>query len=176
MRVAILTISDAGARGERADTSGEVAEAWAQGRGYDVVARQLVPDESVQIVSTLATWCDEDAADLVLTTGGTGLSPRDVTPEATRAVLERDAPGIAERIRVLSLESFPRAALSRGLAGVRKKTLIINLPGSPGGVKDGLAALDAIIDHAIAVLRSERLDHDASPSFHRSTVPPFHRE
>ena len=176
MRVAILTISDAGARGERADTSGEVAEAWAEGRGYDVAARQLVPDESVQIVSTLATWCDSDAADLVLTTGGTGLSPRDVTPEATRAILEREAPGIAERIRVLSLESFPRAALSRGLAGTRKRTLIINLPGSPGGVKDGLSALDPIIDHAVAVLRAERLDHDGSPAFHRSAVPPFHHE
>jgi len=109
----------------------------------------------------------------VLTTGGTGLSPRDVTPEATRAIIERDAPGIAERIRALSLETFPRAALSRGLAGTRKRTLIINLPGSPSGVKDGLAALDPIIDHAIAVLRADTLDHDAP--FHRSTVPPFHR-
>ena len=163
MRVAILTISDAGARGERPDTSGQVAAGWAETRGYDVTARELVPDETVQIVSALTAWCDNDAADLVLTTGGTGLSPRDVTPEATQAVLERDAPGIAERIRVVSLESFPRAALSRGLSGVRKKTLIINLPGSPGGVKDGLAALDPIIDHAVAVLRADRLEHDVGP-------------
>lgn len=161
MRVAILTISDAGARGERADTSGDAAEAWARTRGYDIAARQLVPDETVQIVSRLTAWCDGDSAELVLTTGGTGLSPRDVTPEATRAVLEREAPGISERIRALSLESFPRAALSRGLAGTRKKTLIINLPGSPSGVRDGLAALDPIIDHAVSVLRAERLDHDA---------------
>ncbi|HEX8945770.1 MAG TPA: MogA/MoaB family molybdenum cofactor biosynthesis protein [Gemmatimonadaceae bacterium] len=172
-RVAVLTISDAGARGERQDTSGDAIERWSRDRGYDLAARALVPDESVQIVSTLCSWCDSDTADLVVTTGGTGLSPRDVTPEATRAVLDRDAPGIAERIRALSLVSFPRAALSRGLSGVRKRTLIINLPGSPSGVHDGLTALAPIIDHAIAVLRADRLDHDAP--FHRSTVPPFHR-
>ena len=114
MRVAILTISDAGARGERADTSGDAVVAWATGRGYEVSARSLVPDDTGRIVSALAAWCDGDAADLVLTTGGTGLSARDVTPEATQAVLEREAPGIAERIRVLSVESFPRGARSRG--------------------------------------------------------------
>ena len=159
MRVAILTISDAGARGERADTSGDAVAAWATERGYSVAARRLVPDETIQIVSVLTGWCDTGAADLVLTTGGTGLAPRDVTPEATRAILEREAPGISERIRLMSIESFPRAALSRGLAGTRKKTLVINLPGSTGGVKDGLAALNPIIDHAIAVVCAERLDH-----------------
>src|SRR5215204_5466181 len=112
MRVAILTISDAGARGERDDTSGDAVAAWATSRGYSVAARRLVPDETIDIVSAITGWCDSGAADLVLTTGGTGLAPRDVTPEATRAVLEREAPGIAERIRVLSVERFPRAALS----------------------------------------------------------------
>jgi molybdopterin adenylyltransferase len=159
MRVAILTISDAGSRGERRDTSGDAAEAWARARGYVVAARALVPDDTVQIVGTLLRWCDGDAADLVLTTGGTGLSVRDVTPEATRATIEREVPGIAERIRITALERFPRAALSRGVSGTRKKTLIINLPGSTGGVRDGLAAIDPIVDHAVAVLRGERLDH-----------------
>src|SRR5215216_5229137 len=157
MRVAILTISDAGARGERADTSGDAAATWAVGRGYTITARSLIPDETVEIVNAIASWCDSDAADLVLTTGGTGLSPRDVTPEATRALLEREAPGIAERIRVTAIETFPRAALSRGTSGTRKKTLIINLPGSTGGVVDGLSAIEPIIDHAIAVIRGARL-------------------
>lgn len=159
MRVAILTISDAGARGERADTSGDAIARWAETKGHAVVDRALVPDDSVQIVGRLSAWADNDVADLVLTTGGTGLSPRDRTPEATRAVLEREAPGIAERIRAVAMETFPRAALSRGVAGTRQRTLIINLPGSTGGVTDGLAALDPIIDHAVAVLRSAPLDH-----------------
>jgi molybdenum cofactor synthesis domain-containing protein len=159
MRLAILTISDAGFRGEREDTSGQAVQDWAAARRDTVTARALVPDEPDQITGRLRAWCDQDEADLVITTGGTGLSSRDVTPEATRAVVERDAPGIAERIRIVSIDTFPRAALSRGVAGVRKKTLIINLPGSTGGVKDGLAAIDPIIDHAIAVLRGGRVDH-----------------
>jgi molybdopterin adenylyltransferase len=159
MRIAILTISDAGARGERADGSGDVIAAWAASRGDRVVDRMLVPDESAQIVPALLSWCDKDLADLVLTTGGTGLSPRDITPEATRVVIERETPGIAERIRVLSVESFPRAALSRGLAGVRHRTLVVNTPGSPGGVRDALAAIEPIIDHAVQIVRGTPTDH-----------------
>lgn len=159
MRLAILTISDAGARGERADTSGDAIVAWAMARGDDVAARELVPDESARIVPLLCAWADGDLADLVLTTGGTGLSPRDITPEATRAALDREAPGIAERIRVMSMERFPRAALSRGLAGVRHRTLIVNLPGSTSGVRDALAALDAIVNHAVDIVRSNPSGH-----------------
>lgn len=159
MRAAILTISDAGARGERADGSGDAIASWLEDRGYTMAARALVPDDSVAIVRQLLAWCDGDAADLVLTTGGTGLSARDNTPEATRAVLEREAEGIAERLRVSSIDAFPRAALSRGVAGSRHRTLIVNLPGSPGGVRDALHALVPIVDHAVAIVRGERTDH-----------------
>ena len=159
MRVAVLTISDAGARGERADTSGDAVVAWATNRGDQVKQRALVPDDTTAIVRYLMQWCDEDAADLVLTTGGTGLSERDITPEATACVIERDAPGIAERIRVSCMQSFPRAALSRGRAGVRARALIVNLPGSTGGVRDALSALDPIITHAVDILRGKPTDH-----------------
>jgi molybdopterin adenylyltransferase len=159
MRIAVLTISDAASRGERADTSGDAIVRWAEQRGDVVAARELVPDLNGAIVTWLVQWCDGDQADLVLTTGGTGLSPSDITPEATYMVIEREAPGIPERIRVTAIDRFPRAALSRGVAGTRNRTLIVNLPGSPGGVSDALAALDPIVNHAVAILRGEPTDH-----------------
>ena len=161
MRVAVLTISDATSRGERADRSGDAIVEWIEAIDGELVARAVVSDDVVPIVRTLIEWCDGDVADLVLTTGGTGLSARDVTPEATRAAIEREAIGIAERLRAVSGASFPRAALSRGVAGVRSRTLVVNLPGSTSGVRDMLAALEPIVEHAVDIVRGAPTDHGA---------------
>jgi molybdopterin adenylyltransferase len=161
MNVAILTVSDSSAAGVREDTSGAAVRDWCSARGDTVIRHETVTDETAGIVSRLVAWCDAGDTDLILTTGGTGLGPRDVTPEATRTVIEREAQGIAERIRVLSIESFPRAALSRGIAGARGATLVVNLPGSPSGVRDALASLDPIVDHACDVLSGRVTQHGA---------------
>ena len=158
MRIAILTISDAGSKGEREDTSGDAIAEWA---GERLVARAIVPDDADVIANHLIDWCDYDKADVVITTGGTGLSDRDVTPEATLSVISRLVPGIAEKIRLDAGLHIARAALGRGIAGIRAHTLIINLPGSTSGVKDALVSLEPILDHAIRIMRGLPTEHSS---------------
>jgi len=159
MRIGILTVSDLGAFGQRADTSGDAILAWAGAHGYEVAVRSVVPDETDRIAGKLVRWADSGEVDVILTTGGTGLTARDVTPEATEAVVDRLAPGIAEALRGTAAPKFPRAWLSRGVAGTRGRTLIVNLPGSTGGVREGLGVLDDFLDHAVELVTAERTSH-----------------
>lgn len=153
MNVAILTVSDRSARGERRDESGPLIAEWVRGQGAAVVQAELVPDVLEAISERLAAWADSGTCDVILTTGGTGFAPRDVTPEATRAVVDRLAPGIAEALRAESLKLTPHAMLSRAVAGIRKSTLVVNLPGSPKAVREHLAILAPVLSHAVALLR-----------------------
>ena len=155
-RAAVLTVSDGVSRGEREDSSGDLLEALLTEEGYDVI-RRVVPDEREEISRSIRELAA--SARVVLTTGGTGLAPRDVTPEATASVLDRAAPGISQAILADSIARTPHGLLSRGVAGVRGRTLIVNLPGSPGGCRDGFAVLRPALAHAIALLAGQETPH-----------------
>lgn len=154
-KVGVLTISDACSAGRREDTSGQSIVESLPPEVYTLVRRAIIPDEYSVIVETLRSWVG--SCDLILTTGGTGLSPRDVTPEATLAVIERPVPGISEALRIEGLKHTPMAILSRGVSGIAGQTLIINLPGSPKGVKEGMELLLPILEHALGIMKGEAL-------------------
>lgn len=152
MKVAILTISDRSSRGEYEDRSGPVLKEIIENQGWSVVRSDVVPDDRSDIEERLRTWADSGEVDLILTTGGTGFSPRDCTPEATSAIVERLAPGLTEAMRSFSLKITPHAMLSRAVAGIRGKTLVVNLPGSPRAARENLAVILPTLSHAIDLL------------------------
>jgi len=155
IRFGILTLSDRSSRGERADSSGPALANLIQAEGWSVVKQSLLPDEEAAIREILTSWADSGDMDVILTTGGTGFSPRDVTPEATQAIIERETPGLAEAMRAASLRITPHAMLSRIVAGIRRKTLIINLPGSPKGAVENLHVVVPVLPHAVQLLHED---------------------
>ncbi len=155
LRFAILTVSDRSARGERPDESGPALVEMVKHQGWVVIRQSVLPDDLNMLRELLESWSDRDDVDVILTTGGTGFSPRDVTPEATRAVIERDAPGLAEAMRVASAAKSPHAMLSRAVAGIRGGVLIINLPGSPKAAVENFQVVIPALDHAVKLLRED---------------------
>jgi len=154
----VLTISDKGSQGKREDESGKTAVSLLQEAGFSVVQTKIIPDDRQQIARTLIQWADKDCLSLVVTSGGTGLSPSDVTPQAMKEVIDFEVPGMAEAMRAESLKKTPHAMISRAMAGVRKRCLIINLPGSPGGVRDNLSVVLPALKHALEKLAGDTSD------------------
>lgn len=154
-RFGILTISDRSSRGERPDTSGPILEELVLAQGEVVVKKDIVPDDLETLQEKLMSWADSGEVDVILTTGGTGFSPRDITPEATRAVIEREAPGLAEAMRATSLHSTSHAMLSRAITGIRAQTLIVNLPGSPKAAKENFQVVQEVLRHAVQLLHED---------------------
>jgi len=155
IRFGILTLSDRSSRGERADSSGPALARLIEAESWFIAKQTLLPDDESAIRKILVEWADSGELDVILTTGGTGFAPRDVTPEATRAVIEREAPGLAEAMRAESLKITPHAMLSRIVTGIRKRTLIVNLPGSPKGAVENLQAILQVLPHAVQLLRDD---------------------
>ena len=155
LRIAIITVSDRSARGERPDTSGPALEKEIQSQGWQVTRTEIVPDDLLPLRDLLVSWADSGDLDVILTTGGTGFSPRDVTPEATQAAIERYAPGLAEAMRSASLKVTPHAMLSRAVVGIRSSTLIINLPGSPKAAVENLQVVLPVLEHAVQLLHED---------------------
>jgi molybdenum cofactor synthesis domain-containing protein len=156
--VGVLTISDKGSRGERQDESGEIVAAMLEKEGFRVAKRAIVPDDRRQIGETLAAWADNEPLALIITSGGTGLSPSDVTPQAMRDIIDYEVPGVAEAMRSASLQKTPHAMLSRAMAGVRRQCLIINLPGSPRGASENLAVVMPALSHGLSKLAGDMTD------------------
>jgi molybdopterin adenylyltransferase len=156
LKAVIITVSDRGARGERADGSGPEITGLLQAMGVEIVARRIIPDEKEMIRLALVEWSEGEKTDLIVTTGGTGVSPRDVTPDATREVIEREIPGMAEAMRRQSMIATPYAMISRALVGIRGRTLIINLPGSPKGARENLNVLLPALAHAIEKIKGDQ--------------------
>jgi molybdopterin adenylyltransferase len=159
LRFSILTVSDRSSRGERPDSSGPALAELVQTQGWQVVGQEIVPDEIDAIKRILQSWADSGDTDVILATGGTGFAPRDVTPEATRQVVERLTPGLDEAMRSASLKVTPHAMLSRAVSGIRKRALIITLPGSPKGAIENLQVILPALEHAIKLLREEDAGH-----------------
>ena len=155
LRFGVVTISDRSYRGEREDGSGPAIQELVKGNGWVLVEAALIPDELPMIRHLLAAWADSERFDVILTTGGTGFSPRDVTPEGTRLIIDRDAPGMAEAMRSASLVKTPHAMLSRAIAGIRGRTLIVNLPGSPKGAVENLQVVLPVLPHAVQLLHGD---------------------
>ena len=155
LRFGILTVSDRSWRGERKDASGPALVEAVQAQGWQVVRQMILPDDMQDLSDLLAVWADSGKMDVILTTGGTGFAPRDITPEATQAIIERPAPGLAEAMRTASLQVTPHAMLSRATAGIRKRCLIINLPGSPKGALENLQTILTVLPHAVQLLQED---------------------
>jgi molybdopterin adenylyltransferase len=155
IKTVVITVSDRGARGQREDASGPAIARMLEAEGMEIIGRRIIPDEKEMIRQMLLEWCNGGDADLILTTGGTGVSPRDVTPDATREVIDREIPGMAEAMRHQSAAVTPHAMISRALVGIRGRTLIINLPGSPKGATENLSILIPALTHAIEKIKGD---------------------